>query len=73
MVCFLLFFFKIQISPYAAAPTALVSYYITFKKCNNPDCNKQPKYNFINERKALYCKEHKLVDMIETKYRKKWI
>ena len=34
-------------------------------KCNSPDCNRQPSYNYINETKPLHCKEHKLDDMVD--------
>jgi hypothetical protein len=40
------------------------------KKCNNPDCNKIPSYNYINEKKSLYCKDHKLDNMIDVKSKK---
>ena len=39
-------------------------------KCRNPECNKTPSYNFINETIKLYCKEHKLVDMVNIKKKK---
>jgi len=39
-------------------------------KCINPDCNKAPSYNYINETKRLYYKEHKLVDMVDFKRKK---
>ena len=38
------------------------------KICLNSDCNKEPSYNYINETKALYCKEHKKEDnMVDVK------
>ena len=40
------------------------------KRCNTPDCDKIPNYNFSNETKALYCKEHKLDGMIDVKHKK---
>ena len=39
-------------------------------KCQNPDCNKTPSYNYINETIRLYCKDHKLVDMVNLKSKK---
>ena len=39
-------------------------------RCINPDCNKQPLYNHINETKALYCNQHKLDDMVDVANKK---
>ena len=36
-------------------------------KCENPDCNKRASYNFSNELKALYCKDHILDGMIDVR------
>ena len=36
-------------------------------KCQNPDCDKEASYNFINDTIRLYCREHKLVDMVNVK------
>jgi hypothetical protein len=33
------------------------------KTCNHPNCEKQPSYNFITEKVAIFCKDHKLIDM----------
>ena len=38
--------------------------------CKNSDCNKRANYNHINEKKALYCKEHKLDDMVDIKHKR---
>jgi len=37
------------------------------KKCAEPDCKIRPLYNFEGEKVALYCKGHKLKDMIDIK------
>ena len=37
------------------------------KRCNGPNCNKQPSFNYLNETKALYCKEHKKDNMVDIK------
>jgi hypothetical protein len=38
--------------------------------CKNSDCKKQAIYNHLNEKKPLYCNEHKLVDMIDVIHKK---
>ena len=38
--------------------------------CFKPDCNKDASFNFSNETKRLYCKEHKLDNMIDLKNKK---
>ena len=38
------------------------------KHCKN--CNKIANYNFINEKYGLYCKDHKLNDMVDVKNKK---
>lgn len=40
------------------------------KRCIHDDCNKQPLYNYLNEKKALYCNEHKLDDMIDVTHKR---
>ena len=40
------------------------------RKCCNPDCNKRSSYNYKNENKPLYCKDHKLVDMVDVRSKK---
>ena len=39
-------------------------------KCINPDCNKRPNFNYINETKGIYCNQHKLNDMIDVNNKK---
>ena len=39
-------------------------------KCIKPGCDKTPSYNYINKTKRLYCKDHKLVDMVDVKNKK---
>jgi hypothetical protein len=34
------------------------------KKCKEDNCNKQPVFNFINEKYGIYCKIHKKENMI---------
>jgi len=38
---------------------------VSSKQCLK--CNKRPSFNYKNEKKPLYCKEHKLPDMIDIK------
>ena len=46
--------------------------YITKKsrKCVFENCNKIPSYNYINEKKAIYCVNHKLEHMIDIIHKK---
>jgi hypothetical protein len=38
--------------------------------CIHKDCNKYANFNYKNELKALYCKQHKLPDMVDIKSKK---
>ena len=35
------------------------------KTCFDKGCTKQPSFNFLGLKQALYCKEHKNIDMID--------
>jgi hypothetical protein len=40
---------------------------ITYNKCLNIHCNKQPSFNYPSETKYLYCSQHKLEGMVNTR------
>ncbi len=40
------------------------------KKCIYENCNKQPLFNLINEKKPIYCSNHKLENMIDVKHKR---
>ena len=37
--------------------------------CQNPDCDKEARYNYKNDKERKYCKIHKRPDMINLKYK----
>ena len=42
-------------------------------KCAAPTCDSVPQYNYATEKKPMYCKEHKLEEMVTTKLRHRYI
>jgi hypothetical protein len=38
--------------------------------CIHEDCNKQPVFNYPSEKRAIYCKTHKLENMIDVMHKK---
>ena len=40
------------------------------KFCKHNECNKQPTFNYINNKTTLYCRDHKLKNMIDIKSKK---
>ena len=39
------------------------------KLCKYEGCQKQPLFNYINEKEAVYCFEHKITYMVDVKHR----
>jgi hypothetical protein len=35
-----------------------------YKKCSFEDCYKYPIFNYINQKKGIYCYDHRLLNMI---------
>ena len=40
------------------------------KKCHNENCMKQPVFNLPTETNGMYCREHKLENMIDVKHKR---